>query len=92
MDLPFSQAFRRKHPRLLHALGIGAAFGVAFVAGTAYAGWTLVCRAGACPGGIGDVCNFPVRCVPQTCQGDIVCEDNYLRVDYCTGALSNLPI
>jgi hypothetical protein len=47
---------------------------------------------GGCTGGIGDVCNFAIHCVAQTCQGDIVCEDNYLRVDYCTGALSNLPI
>jgi penicillin-binding protein 1A len=49
MDLPFSKNFRRKHPKLSRGLGIGLAFTVAFVLGFAYAGWALVCRAGACP-------------------------------------------
>src|SRR4051812_18765363 len=49
MDLPFSKNFRRNHPKLSHGLGIGLAFTVAFVLGFAYAGWALVCRAGACP-------------------------------------------
>src|SRR5712672_3189783 len=49
MDLPFSRNFRRRHPRLSRGLGIGLAFGTAFVIGFMYASWALVCRAGACP-------------------------------------------
>ena len=49
MDLPFSRNFRRRHPRLSRGLGIGLAFGTAFVIGFLYASWALVCRAGACP-------------------------------------------
>jgi penicillin-binding protein 1A len=49
MDLPFSRNFRRRHPRLSRGLGIGLAFGTAFVVGFLYASWALVCRAGACP-------------------------------------------
>jgi penicillin-binding protein 1A len=49
MDLPFSRNFRRRHPKLSRILGIGLAFGTAFVVGFFYASWALVCRAGACP-------------------------------------------
>jgi penicillin-binding protein 1A len=49
MDLPFSKKFRREHPRLTRGLGMGLAFGIAFVVGLGYAAWALVCRAGACP-------------------------------------------
>jgi penicillin-binding protein 1A len=49
MDLPFSRNFRRRHPKLSRVLGIGLAFGTAFVVGFFYASWALVCRAGACP-------------------------------------------
>jgi hypothetical protein len=41
-----------------------------------------------CVGGVGDVCNFPVQCVPGDCIGDPVCRATELTVDYCTGALS----
>jgi penicillin-binding protein 1A len=49
MDLPFSKQFRRRHPKLSRGLGVGAVFTLAFIAGFAYASWSLVCRAGACP-------------------------------------------
>ncbi len=49
MELPFSKNFRRRHPKLSRGLGIGIAFGVAFMTGFLYVSWALVCRAGACP-------------------------------------------
>src|SRR4051812_8084744 len=41
--------FRARHPRLIRWTLLAATFGVSFVAGFAYAGWALVCRAGQCP-------------------------------------------
>src|SRR5256885_1375403 len=49
MDLPFSRNFRQRHPQLSRGLGVGLAFGIAFVLGFGYSSWALVCRAGACP-------------------------------------------
>ncbi|MDB4913149.1 MAG: penicillin-binding protein family [Gemmatimonadetes bacterium] len=49
MYFPFSRNFRRKYPKLSRGLGVILAFGCAFVGGFAYASWSLVCRAGACP-------------------------------------------
>ena len=49
MDLPFSKNFRRRHPKLSRGLGVLLTFVLSFVVGFAYAGWALVCRAGACP-------------------------------------------
>ena len=49
MDLPFSKNFRRRHPRFSRGLGVSLVFLAAFGVGFAYAGWALVCRAGACP-------------------------------------------
>jgi penicillin-binding protein 1A len=45
-----SQAgFLARHPRLVRWTLLTATFGASFVAGLAYAGWSLVCRAGECP-------------------------------------------
>lgn len=41
---------------------------------------------------VGDVCNFPVQCLPGDCLGDPVCTAATLTVDYCTGALNELPL
>jgi penicillin-binding protein 1A len=49
MAFSFIQKFRRGHPKLSRGLGIALAFGTAFIVGIAYASWSLVCRAGACP-------------------------------------------
>jgi hypothetical protein len=45
-----------------------------------------------CTAGVGDVCVFPVLCLPGDCIGDPVCTAQTLTVDYCTGALSELPL
>ena len=42
-------SFRARHPRLIRWTLLSITFGVSFVAGFAYAGWALVCRAGQCP-------------------------------------------
>jgi hypothetical protein len=42
--------------------------------------------------GVGDTCVFPVQCVPGDCVGDPVCTIPQFVVDYCTGALSQLPV
>jgi len=42
-------SFRARHPRLMRWTLLGATFGASFIAGFAYAGWALVCRAGQCP-------------------------------------------
>jgi hypothetical protein len=47
---------------------------------------------GTCPGGAGDICNFPNQCLPGDCIGNPVCTAATLTVDYCTGALSELPL
>jgi len=41
--------------------------------------------------GTGDTCVFPVQCLQGDCLGDPVCSDSHVVVDYCTGALSNIP-
>jgi len=46
---PFSRRFRQQYPRLTRILLLTFCFGGSFVAGLAYAGWALVCRAGRCP-------------------------------------------
>ena len=42
--------------------------------------------------GITDVCVFPVACLPGDCVGDPVCTAPQFVVDYCTGALGQLPV
>ncbi len=37
-------------------------------------------------------CVFTNHCVPGTCQGEVVCADAQLVVDYCTSALGALPV
>jgi hypothetical protein len=37
-------------------------------------------------------CVFPVKCNPGDCVGDVVCAEPHLTVDYCQGALNDLPI
>lgn len=44
-----SPGFLARHPRLVRWFLLTATFGTSFVAGFAYAGWALVCRAGQCP-------------------------------------------
>jgi Dickkopf N-terminal cysteine-rich region len=41
---------------------------------------------------VGSICNFPVRCLPAACEGDIVCAETHAVVDYCQGALNSLPL
>src|SRR5687767_572437 len=41
--------FRARHPRLVRWTLLTGTFVVSFFAGTAYAAWALVCRAGQCP-------------------------------------------
>jgi penicillin-binding protein 1A len=43
------RTFRSNHPRFMRWLYVSATFVTFFVAGFAYAGWALVCRAGQCP-------------------------------------------
>ena len=58
--------------------------------GTCSVGATACFVAGAC-GGTG-VCVFPVQCNLGTCLGDVVCAERHLLVDYCRGALDELPL
>jgi len=44
---------------------------------------------GQCP--LGETCVFPVQCLPGDCIGDPVCTANQIVIDYCTGALQDLP-
>lgn len=37
-------------------------------------------------------CVFTNPCVPGTCQGDIVCAEAQVVIDYCTSALGALPV
>ena len=37
-------------------------------------------------------CQFTNHCVPGTCQGEVVCADAQIVVDYCTSALGALPV
>src|SRR5690349_20893981 len=49
MDLPFSKKFRQRHPQLTRIVAVSATFLASFVIGLGFSGWSLVCRAGACP-------------------------------------------
>ena len=42
--------------------------------------------------GAGNTCNFPVKCLPAECVGDVVCADAHVVVDYCRDALTDLPL
>ena len=42
--------------------------------------------------GTGNVCVFPVMCVPGSCTGDIVCSTSVVVSDYCEDALGSLPL
>jgi penicillin-binding protein 1A len=42
-------SFRTRHPRLFRWALLTGTFLVSFIAGTAFASWSLVCRAGQCP-------------------------------------------
>jgi hypothetical protein len=39
-----------------------------------------------------DHCIFPILCVPATCVGTPVCTAETTTIDYCSGALSQLPV
>lgn len=41
--------------------------------------------------GAGNMCVFPNKCNFNKCMGN-VCADAHLTIDYCTGALSDLPV
>lgn len=58
--------------------------------GTCSVGGTACFTAGAC--GAGGVCVFPVVCNPGSCVGSVVCGERHLTVDYCQGALDDLPV
>lgn len=45
-----------------------------------------------CVAGGGDTCVFPNQCLPGDCIGDPVCTAQTITVDYCTGALNELPL
>jgi hypothetical protein len=55
-------------------------------------GTTTLCTSQATCTTPGSVCVFPVKCVQPTCDGSIVCAEAHTTVDYCTGALSSLPL
>jgi hypothetical protein len=42
--------------------------------------------------GVDNTCVFPVKCLPAQCQGDVVCAEAHVAVDYCSGALNSLPL
>jgi hypothetical protein len=42
--------------------------------------------------GTTDTCIFPVQCIPGDCIGDPVCSVGRVVVDYCDGALNNIPV
>jgi hypothetical protein len=61
------------------------------------------CAPGACttsglfcstvtPCAVGTTCVFPVKCNPGACIGDVVCAEPHVTVDYCQGAINDLPV
>jgi len=40
----------------------------------------------------GSTCEFPVKCLPAECVGNVVCAEAHDFVSYCEGALSELPL
>jgi hypothetical protein len=50
------------------------------------------CTAGNPCVGVGNTCVFPVKCNPAECVGDVVCAEPHVVVDYCQGALNDLPV
>jgi Dickkopf-like protein len=40
---------------------------------------------------VGVTCVFPVKCLPPECAGSIVCAESHNVLDYCQGALAQLP-
>jgi hypothetical protein len=42
--------------------------------------------------GVGNTCIFPVKCNPAECIGDVVCAEPHVVVDYCQGAINDLPV
>jgi hypothetical protein len=42
--------------------------------------------------GAGNVCTFPIHCVLDECVGDVVCAEPHVVVDYCQGAIDDLPV
>jgi hypothetical protein len=61
------------------------------MSGTCSIGGTICFSPADCVGA-GNVCNLPVRCVHDACVGSVVCAERHLVVDYCQGALGDLPI
>jgi hypothetical protein len=48
------------------------------------------CFSQTCPAS--ETCVFPNTCVPGSCTGSIVCAATEVSIDYCTGAIGNLPL
>jgi hypothetical protein len=48
------------------------------------------CSSQNCP--LNETCIFPVACLPGDCVGNPTCTDTQVTVDYCTGALAELPL
>jgi hypothetical protein len=44
------------------------------------------------PCAVGTTCVFPVKCNPAACVGDVVCAESHVTVDYCQGAINDLPV
>jgi hypothetical protein len=42
--------------------------------------------------GVGNTCVFPVACTHPTCDGDVVCGERHVVVDYCQAAINDLPV
>ena len=57
---------------------------------TTFCSTDVTCQ-GLGSGSAGATCVFTNHCVPGTCQGEIVCAQAQLVVDYCTSALGALP-
>jgi hypothetical protein len=60
--------------------------------GTCSVGGNLCSDESQCAATVDDTCVFPVLCLPGDCIGDPVCTAETITVDYCTGALSQLPL
>jgi hypothetical protein len=58
--------------------------------GTCSIGGTLCTSAAQCTGA-GNMCVFPNKCNLNKCMGN-VCADAHLTIDYCTSALTDLPV
>jgi hypothetical protein len=75
------------NPQITCTTAANCGNGMCSQTGTACNNTTLLCAGGAT-----DVCVFPSQCLAGDCLGEPVCTAATLTVDYCTGALSELPL